>query len=172
MKKSTEYLIEAIEKLGESSKAKAAERLKISRNTIVQYINGERIMDDFACIMVADVLGIQGMEIIAAAQMERETSEDRKRVWEDFRRKLGVMGVAGLMAVAMMGLPQQAKASEAGKEGFNKQSLIYYVKYSIGHDPVQQARHHQAQPAGWERLVHISLHTRLTKHGLLTGGFA
>lgn len=131
MKLSTDYLREAIEKLGEKSNAKAAERLKISRAGISQYLSGARIMDDFTCIMVADVLGIQGMEIIAAAQMERETSEERKRVWEDFRRKLGVMGVAGLMVVVMMGLPQQAKADDAKHYGVDKQSLIYYVKYAI-----------------------------------------
>lgn len=111
MRLSTDYLQEAIEKLGETSDAKAARALKITPTALSRYLLGERIMDDFTCIMVADVLGIQGMEIIAAAQMERETSEERKRVWEDFRRKLGVMGVAGLIVIVMMGLPQQANAS-------------------------------------------------------------
>lgn len=124
MKLSVDYLKEAIEVMGEKSASKAAERLKMSKQALSGYLNGSRVMDDFACIMVAEVLGVQGMEIIAAAQMERETSEERKRVWEDFRRKLGVMGVAGLMVVGMLGLPQQAKAERLGKEPISDNAYI------------------------------------------------
>ena len=131
MKLSVDYLKEAIEAIGEKNATKAAERLKMSKQALSGYLNGSRIMDDFACIMVADVLGIQGMEIIAAAQMERETSEERKQVWEDFRRKLGVMGVAGLVAVMLMGLPQQAKAEDIKQQELYKNTLMYYVKYFI-----------------------------------------
>ncbi|MCP1290339.1 hypothetical protein NK214_09065 [Chromobacterium sp. S0633] len=46
-------------------------------------------MDDFACIMVAKILGIDGMIVIAAAQMAREKNQARKDVGEDLRKKMG-----------------------------------------------------------------------------------
>ncbi|AOZ49034.1 hypothetical protein [Chromobacterium vaccinii] len=90
MKPSIEYLQDAIEKLGVENDSKAAAALKISKQAICSYRSGERIMDDFTCIMVAKTLGIDGMEVIAAAQMEREKNEERREIWADFRKKFGV----------------------------------------------------------------------------------
>ncbi|MFB0826515.1 helix-turn-helix domain-containing protein [Chromobacterium violaceum] len=115
MKLSVDYLREALEKLGEPSASKAAEKLGIHRNTMAQYLRGENIMDDYACIMVAQVLHIDGMEIIAAAQMEREKNQDRKAFWEDFRKKLGVkLGIAGLGWILIMGSLTPSNAYAAG----------------------------------------------------------
>ncbi|MBM2883865.1 hypothetical protein JFK97_05635 [Chromobacterium phragmitis] len=112
MKQSIEYLQDAIEKLGVESDTKAAEALKISKQAICSYRSGERIMDDFTCIMVAKTLGIDGMEVIAAAQMEREKSEERREIWADFRKKFGVkMGIAGLAVAMTIGSLTPTKAS-------------------------------------------------------------
>ncbi|WP_052877918.1 hypothetical protein [Chromobacterium subtsugae] len=104
MKLSSDYLRDALEKMGDKSQNKKAEELMLKGNTLSQYMTGERIMDDFACIMVAKVLGIDGMEVIAAAQMEREKNDERRAIWEDFRKKLGVkLGTAGLALILTMG---------------------------------------------------------------------
>ncbi|BBH12969.1 DUF3693 domain-containing protein [Chromobacterium haemolyticum] len=102
MKLSSDYLREAMEKMGETSNRKAGEKLGIHGNTIGQYLSGERIMDDFACIMVAKILGIDGMIVIAAAQMEREKNQARKDVWEDLLKKMGALALGGLTAGAML----------------------------------------------------------------------
>lgn len=115
LKLSVDYLQEAIEKMGDISQNKKAEKLGIGGNTLSQYMTGARTMDDFACIMVAKVLGIDGMIVIAAAQMEREKNQARKDVWEDLLKKMGALALGGVMAGAMMiaGLSaDQASASQ------------------------------------------------------------
>lgn len=116
MRLSTDYLKEAMEKIGEDSQAKAAKVLKITPTALSRYLNGERTMDEFTCIMVAKILGIDGMEIIAAAQMEREKDEERREIWADFRKKFDVkVGIVGLsLALALGSLtPDKAMASSA-----------------------------------------------------------
>ena len=114
MKLSTDYLIEALEKLGDMPEGKKAETLKIHRNTLISYKNGERIMDDFACIMVANQLGIDPLEVIAAANMEREKTQERREFWADFRRKIGAMAVAGLMVLTMLMNPVNTEKAPQG----------------------------------------------------------
>ncbi|WP_043634728.1 DUF3693 domain-containing protein [Chromobacterium haemolyticum] len=102
LKLSVDYLQEAIEKMGDISQNKKAEKLGIGGNTLSQYMTGARTMDDFACIMVAKVLGIDGMIVIAAAQMEREKNQARKDVWEDLLKKMGALALGGLTAGVML----------------------------------------------------------------------
>lgn len=127
MKKSTEYLKEALEKMGNMSDAKKAERLKISRQALSSYQIGNRIMDDFMCILVARELGIDPLEVIAAANMEREKSQERRDFWQDFREKIGITGLAGLLVLTTM-TPQPAHA-------INKSLLmtgaVHYVNYLV-----------------------------------------
>ena len=112
MKASRDYLEEALSKLGDCSDAEKARQMKFSPQAMSFYRSGERKMDDFACIMVARVLGLDPMEIIAACQEEREKSEERREFWKDFRKTLGVQVVASLTLGAMtMTAAPEAKAS-------------------------------------------------------------
>jgi ribosome-binding protein aMBF1 (putative translation factor) len=72
MKKSVEYLREAKEKLGCDSDYQLAKELKTNQQNISRYMNGDTLMDDYHCIRVAQVLGIDPMQIIAAAQEEEK----------------------------------------------------------------------------------------------------
>ncbi|MBX9346654.1 hypothetical protein K5M36_06080 [Chromobacterium vaccinii] len=117
MRQSVEYLRDAIEKLGVENHTKAATELKISKAALSMYLSGDRIMEDFACIMVAKILGIDGMEVIAAAQMEREKNEERREIWADFRKKFGVKaGIAGLAAALTLGSLAPSKANASNLE--------------------------------------------------------
>lgn len=107
MKKSNEYLQEALDRLGEMSDRKKAEVLKLSPQAISGYKSGERVMDDFACIMVANTLGIDPLEVIAAANMDREKNQARKDFWSDFRKKIGALAIAGLVVLTMLANPSQ-----------------------------------------------------------------
>lgn len=111
MRTSRDYLEEALAKMGDISDLKKAERLKVGRSSLSQYRSGDRIMDDFACILVANELGIDPLAVIYAANHDREKNAERKSAWEDFRKKLGVMGVAGLLVLAMVGTPLKAEAA-------------------------------------------------------------
>jgi hypothetical protein len=72
MKKSTDYLLEALEKVAGKNATRESGNDENCPKYADQYKTGERTMDDFACIMVAKTLGIDPMRIIAAAQEERE----------------------------------------------------------------------------------------------------
>ncbi len=112
MKASKDYLLEALEKVEGKTDGEKAKALKIAGSTLSQYKSGKQQMDDFACIMVARVLGLDPMEIIAACQEEREKSEERREFWKDFRKTLGVQVVAGLTLGALtMTMAPEAKAS-------------------------------------------------------------
>lgn len=107
MKKSVEYLIEAKGVLKCESDYQLAKTLKTSHVNISNYMNGKSQMDDYHCIRVAQVLGIDPMEIIAAAQEEREKSEEKKEFWRDFRtareREKGLVLVPMLIMILMIG---------------------------------------------------------------------
>lgn len=77
------------------------------QNTRISYKNGERVMDDFACIMVANLLDIDPLEVIVAANMEREIGQERRDFLQDFRMKIGVRTIAGLMVLTMLANPSQ-----------------------------------------------------------------
>lgn len=134
MRQSIEYLQDAIEKLGVENDTQAAAALKVTKQALSHYRTGIRIMDDFTCIMVAKTLGIDGMEVIAAAQMEREKNEERREVWADFRKKFGVKaGIAGLAAVLTMGslAPNKVWAEDTHiSQHFDAEydNGLYYVK--------------------------------------------
>ena len=110
MKTSRDYLEEALEKMGNMSDTEKAKRLKIAQPTISQYRTGARKMDDFACIMVGRVLGIDPMKIIAASQEEREKNQERKEFWRDFRNTLSGLGIAAALGATMTAAPDQAHA--------------------------------------------------------------
>jgi len=114
MKLSTDYLVEALEKLGDMPEGRKAETLKIHRNTLISYKNGERVMDDFACIMVANQLGIDPLEVIAAANMEREKTQERRDFWADFRKKIGALAVAGLVILTTLANPVSHEKAPQG----------------------------------------------------------
>ncbi|POA98615.1 hypothetical protein C2134_10960, partial [Chromobacterium sinusclupearum] len=123
MKLSVDYLMEALEKLGDMSQNKKAEKLGVTGPGLSQYLSGKKIMDDYACIMVADVLGIDGMKIIAAAQLEREKNQARKDVWENLLKKMGALGLAGVMAGAMMVISPRSDAAVMKTQYVDSQNM-------------------------------------------------
>ncbi len=120
MKASRDYLLEALEKTPGSSGEEKAKALKISGNTLSQYKRGERIMDDFACIMVGRMLGIDPMKIIAACQEEREKNQERKEFWRDFRSTLSGLAIAAALGVTTMAAPSPAHASVVKNAVYDK----------------------------------------------------
>ena len=80
MKPSIEYLNEALEIINTSDR-QAAKELGIAQSSISLYKSGERTMDNFACFVVADILGIDPLLCLCSATYEREKSEDKKQFW-------------------------------------------------------------------------------------------
>ncbi|WP_206211006.1 hypothetical protein, partial [Vogesella urethralis] len=78
------------------------------------FISGERMMDVFACILVAKQLGIDPLEIIAAANMERDITQERRDFWADFRKKIGSLAVAGLVVLTTLMSPVEGSKAPQG----------------------------------------------------------
>lgn len=88
MKTSLDYLIAAREKTKADSFTDLAKRLTCTRPAISQYYAGKRVMDDYTAAQVAKILGIPEIEVITAANADRETNPERKKWWENFYKKL------------------------------------------------------------------------------------
>ncbi|MDF0607203.1 hypothetical protein HZU77_016425 [Neisseriaceae bacterium TC5R-5] len=107
MKTAIEYLEDAEKKLGTVGNDSATARaLKTTPQSIHNYKKGHSKMDDYHCIRVAQVLGIDPIEIIAAVQEEREKSSEKKEFWRDFReareREKGVILVPLMVIMTLM----------------------------------------------------------------------
>ena len=81
VRKTIDYLDAAKEKLGLQSDYAFAKQLELTTAGISQYRTGKRVIDDYTACRIADVLEIDPMEVIAAANAEREKNEDRKSYW-------------------------------------------------------------------------------------------
>lgn len=92
MKTTIEYLDEAKNKLKLDSDYSMAKFLGVGRSAISGYRTASRIIDDYAAAKIANALGINPMIVIAAANAEREKTEERKDYWRNFYERLG--GVA------------------------------------------------------------------------------
>lgn len=130
MKKTTTYLDEAKQALGIDSDNAMANYLGVTRSSISNYRHGPNVMDDFVAAKIAGVLNIDAMIVIAAANAEREKTEDRKEFWRNFYERLG--GVAAsiylcvtLGFVTLIVTPSPAEAATT-RQGVD--FTVYYVK--------------------------------------------
>jgi hypothetical protein len=96
MKTTIEYLNEAKEALGIESDYGMAKWLKVSTAAMAQYRGGKRTIDDYTAAKLAEALRLNPLEVIAAANMEREKVSERK----DFWRKLAQGGMAAAIFLA------------------------------------------------------------------------
>ncbi|MGH8547486.1 MAG: helix-turn-helix domain-containing protein [Methylococcales bacterium] len=110
MKTSIDYLNEAKTLLKVHSQTALAERLKCKVTAINHYYTGRRTMDDYTAIRLAELLGVPPLEVIAAANADRETEENKKNWWRDFYKK--VTSSAAFFACLSIGLPQISRAVE------------------------------------------------------------
>ncbi len=86
------YLKKTKEVLDVSSDYGLAKKLGLTKQTISGYMNGNRTMDDYTAAKLAEVLGISALEVIAAANAEREKDAEKAEFW----RKLAKMSAAAI----------------------------------------------------------------------------
>lgn len=101
MKKTMTYLEEAKEQLGIDSDNAMAKYLGVTRSAISNYRHGTYVMDDFVAAKIAGALNLDAMILIAAANAEREKTEDRKEFWRNFYERLGGIA-AGFSTIALL----------------------------------------------------------------------
>lgn len=64
-----------------------AKALETSTAAVSRYRTGERQMDNWTALKVANILGLEPMEVIAISELEREKNETKRKVWESFYNK-------------------------------------------------------------------------------------
>ncbi|MBY4945092.1 hypothetical protein K6V92_00440 [Cupriavidus respiraculi] len=81
MKTTLQYVDAVKAKLNLPSDYAIAKALGVTRAAVSSYRNQRTFFDDLTAVRVAEILGLNPMEVIAAANRERAKSEDARRVW-------------------------------------------------------------------------------------------
>jgi len=81
MKTTVEYIDAAKKALNIESDYKFCQWLGMPRQAANNWRKGKNGIDDYVAVRIAEALGIEPMEIIAAANYEREKGEERKTWW-------------------------------------------------------------------------------------------
>ncbi|WP_246791777.1 DUF3693 domain-containing protein [Burkholderia perseverans] len=113
MKTTVDYLDAIKARLDLPSDYAVAKALHLTRAAVSKQRLGHSAFDETTALRVADILGLDPMEVIASAHIERARDEETRRLWE---RALGkVTGAAATAAFAAVIItaasPSPAKAS-------------------------------------------------------------
>jgi hypothetical protein len=82
MKSTEQYLDEVKERLDLPSDYALAKALGLTRTAVSNYRSGRSMPDDLACARLADAIGCEPMEVIAAINYQRAKTEDARALWE------------------------------------------------------------------------------------------
>lgn len=96
--RSVEYLELAQKKTG-LPRYKLGELLGIKAGSISNLMNGKRVMNDYVACRLAEVLGVDEMEIIAQCNLERAEREEERKFWKKKIQKLALSAVATVTIV-------------------------------------------------------------------------
>ena len=80
--KTLEYLDAVKAKQGLESDYQLAKLLGLETSNMTMYRKHRRVMDDYIAALVADLLGVQHIELIAQANAEREKDPQKRAYWE------------------------------------------------------------------------------------------
>lgn len=92
------YIEAAKKKLGITSDYAIAKELGMSKAAFSRYKTGGRVIDDYTAAKLAEVLGINALEVIAAANAEREKDSAKVAFW----RRLATGGKAASLASVLI----------------------------------------------------------------------
>lgn len=123
------YLDEAKEKHGIKSDSELGRQLGASKQAVSGWRNSPSKPDDYACIRLAELLGINPLEIIAAANAEREADPERAKWWLDFSKRHGIKA----LSVSLIGTTLLLQVNSLG-------FLETYPKLYIMLSKTQEAR--------------------------------
>jgi predicted transcriptional regulator len=128
MKTTVEYLDAVKAKLDLPSDYAAAKALGVTRAAVSRYRNGLGTFDDLTAARVADILGVEPIEVIAATNFERSTDERARAVWGAIWGKAAGVTVLSLTLVAagLSGAPT-TKAAESGNSNTMNSGSLYIM---------------------------------------------
>jgi len=107
MKTTIEYLDAAKKALSVESDYEMARKLGIQKQAMSNYRTRIRTIDDYTAAKIAEALGLDPMEVIAAANAEREKDGKRREYW----RQIGAKVVAAGLMLVFLGFNFNSLAS-------------------------------------------------------------
>jgi transcriptional regulator with XRE-family HTH domain len=131
MKSTLEYLNEAKEALGITSDYGMAKWLNVSAQAVSKYKRGERVIDDYAAVKIAEALKIDPLEVITAANFEREKDDGRKAFWANFSRA----GLAASFVLVFLGVSMVYAGF-----GINFSPRLFFFEESEGYTETRRKR--------------------------------
>lgn len=111
MKKTLKYLEALKEKYDLKSDNALATLLNTSRQAINNYRHAGNAFDNETALKVAKLLEVEPLEVIAAASFDRAKTEEEKKIWENFYKRLG--GIAASFSMIALLAPIFAASHEA-----------------------------------------------------------
>lgn len=124
MKTTGDYLDAVKAKLDLPSDYATAKALGVTRAAVSRYRLLQSFPDELVCAKIADILGIEPIEVIAAAQFERSKDEHARALWESIWGKVAGAIVPSLIACAVgLSVAPTSKAAESGENHANGASL-------------------------------------------------
>jgi transcriptional regulator with XRE-family HTH domain len=100
--KANQYLDDVKTRHNLSTDYALAKTLAVSHGTISNYRKGRSVMDPTLAVKVAELLNLNPLVVIAAAELERARRDDVKKVWLRY--------AAALMLAVAAGAPQDGNA--------------------------------------------------------------
>jgi hypothetical protein len=100
-------IIEMAEKATGSQK-ELSEKIGQSPSRLRDAKSGRCGLPNYACVMIADLIGMERIAVIAASELITEKKEERRKVWFPFVGKTAALGVAWAVTLNMTPYPAYA----------------------------------------------------------------
>lgn len=84
---------------GAESDYRLAQTLELPKQRISEYYNGKASPDEFACLKIAEAVGMPLDAVIATVKAEAEKDEKRREEWRGYLKKVGGMAASVAMPV-------------------------------------------------------------------------
>lgn len=125
MKTAAEYLDALMALKNITSDYQLAKALSVTRSTVSRYRCGHATFDDVVAVRVAEMLGVEPLEIIAAANHQRAKRPEAKKIWE----RIAKSAAAATIALVFVGISLfgGSPANAASRQFFSAGNM-YYTK--------------------------------------------
>lgn len=100
-----QYLDQAKVRLHLPSDYALSKKLGVTTSAISNYRSGRSRIDDDVALKVAQILGLNPLEVIAAANVERAKTDEMRDMWRGLMEKFST----GFNALMSVGFPRQIK---------------------------------------------------------------
>lgn len=111
MKTTVEYLDAIKARLNLPSDYAVAKALHLTRAAVSKQRLGHNVFDDTTALRVAEILDVDPMEVIAAANAERARDDETRRLWERAWGKVTGVTVASALVVGLSVAPSVAESA-------------------------------------------------------------